>query len=385
MTDAAARGSGGDTAPDEHHADEGTAALPAATPPRVFAGGVLMGLANLVPGVSGGTMILALGLYDRFVSSIANLARLRIDAASLAFVVLLVSGAGVAVLGLATPAVWLVQEHRWLAYSLFIGMTLGGVPLLWKVVRPLDPRVAIGVLTGIGVMAMIAFGLQSTALAPTVPVLLAAGALAASSMILPGISGSYILLILGLYDIVVGSLRPAALRADLAGSLVIIVSVGVGAVVGIGLLANGLRWFLRRYERAAHALLLGLLLGSVLGLWPFQHPAWPDLAPESRLATVKAVVAGDSPESVRLATGVEIDAAEAERLRAAFGDRSSTELELMALRLEPYRPTLAQSGIALATGALGFLVTLALGGLGSRREDRPDPAAQGGSAPALPG
>lgn len=305
--------------PSHTDAPEGGAVRTPAAPTRVFAGGVFMGLANLVPGVSGGTMILALGLYDRFIGAVADIARLRLDARSLGFLVVLLTGAAVAVLGLATPAVWVVQEHRWLAYSLFIGMTLGGVPLLWGVVRPLDLRAAAGVLAGFGGMAVVAFGLQSTALSPTIPTLVLAGALAGSSMILPGISGSYILLILGLYDTIVGSVRPATLRAEPAASIVIIVAVGVGVVVGVGLLSNGLRWLLARHTRVSHAVLLGLLVGSVLGLWPFQRPAAP------------GPVAG---------------AAE-------------------IVRLERYRPTAGQAGIALVALASGLALTVALGRLGN--------------------
>lgn len=333
-----------------------------------------MGLANLVPGVSGGTMILALGLYDRFIESVADVARLRWNWKAVTFIAILVAGLAVAILGLATPAVWLVREHRWLAYSLFIGMTLGGVPLLWAIVRPLDGPVALSALAGFAAMAAIAFGLQSTALPPTVPVFVAAGALAASSMILPGVSGSYVLLILGLYDVVVGSVRPSALGADLAGSLAVVVPVGIGAVLGIGLLSNGLRWFLHRFERPSHAVLLGLLVGSVLGLWPFQGPAYPDLADEPRLDAVKALVAGEAPETVSAETGVALDAAEAARLVERYGERTSIELELMALDLDPYRPTLGQVLISLATLLFGFVLTLALGGMGKGRRSEPAPA-----------
>lgn len=333
-----------------------------------------MGLANLVPGVSGGTMILALGLYDRFIQSVADVARLRWNAKALTFIAILAVGLAVAVLGLATPAVWLVREHRWLAYSLFIGMTLGGVPLLWAIVRPLDGPVATSTLVGFAGMAAVAFGLQSTALPQTVPVFVAAGALAASSMILPGVSGSYVLLILGLYDVVIGSLRPAALSADLVGSLGVIIPVGIGAVIGIGLLSNGLRWFLHRFERPSHAVLLGLLVGSVLGLWPFQGPAWPDLADEPRLDAVKALVAGASVDEIAADTGVTFDDAEADRLLELYGDRSSMQLELMALDLDPYRPTPARVLIALATMVFGFVLTLALGGMGKGRRRKAGPA-----------
>lgn len=326
-----------------------------------------MGLANLVPGVSGGTMILALGLYDRFIQSVADVARLRWNAKAVTFIAILGVGLAVAVLGLATPAVWLVREHRWLAYSLFIGMTLGGVPLLWAIVRPLDGPVAAGIVIGFAGMAAVAFGLQSTALPQTVPVFVAAGALAASSMILPGVSGSYVLLILGLYDVTIGSLRPAALSADLVGSLGVIIPVGIGAAIGIGLLSNGLRWFLHRFERPSHAVLLGLLVGSVLGLWPFQGPAWPDLADEPRLDAVKVLVAGASVDEVAAETGVRFDDAEADRLLDLYGDRSSMQLELMALDLDPYRPTPVRVLIAVATLVFGFVLTLALGGMGKGR------------------
>lgn len=342
-------------------------AVPEATPPRVFAGGVLMGLANLVPGVSGGTMILALGLYDRFIESVADVARFRWNFKAISFLAILAVGLAVAILGLATPAVWLVREHRWLAYSLFIGMTLGGVPLLWAIVRPLNGAVAASALVGFAAMAAVAFGLQSTALPQSVPVFVGAGALAASSMILPGVSGSYVLLILGLYDVVVGSVRPSALSADFMGSLGVIIPVGVGAAVGIGLLANGLRWFLHRFERPSHAFLLGLLVGSVLGLWPFQGPAWPDLADEPRLDAVKALVAGASLDEIAAETGVTFDANEAARLSETFAGRESMELELMALDLDPYRPTVPRILISLATLAFGFVLTLALGGMGKGR------------------
>lgn len=337
-----------------------------ATPGRVVAGGVLMGLANLVPGVSGGTMILALGLYDRFIESVAEVARLRPTLRSVTFIGLLVAGLAVAIIGLATPAVWLVREHRWLAYSLFIGMTLGGVPLLWRIVRPLDVKTAVGTTAGIAVMAAVAFGLQATVLPSTALVLVLAGALAASSMILPGVSGSYILLILGLYDRVVGSVRPSALQADPMTSLAVIVPVGIGAVLGIGLLSNLLGALLERFERPSHAVLLGLLVGSVLGLWPFQGPVHPDLAVEARLDAVKEWVAG-APVTEAAATEVGLTLAEAQEVRDRYLGVGSMELELMALDLDVYRPTALQVAAAVVALVVGFVLTLLLGGLGRTR------------------
>lgn len=344
---------------------------PDATPSRVFAGGVLMGLANLVPGVSGGTMILALGLYDRFIEAVSNVARLRISRSTLVFLGVLGAGIVIAILGLATPAVWLVREHRPLAYSLFIGMTLGGVPMLWAIVRPLSAGVLLSALAGVALMALVAFGLQSTPLPPTGPVFIAAGALAASSMILPGISGSYILLILGLYDVVVGSVRPGVLRADSMAALAIVVPVGIGAALGIGLLSNLLRVVLKKYERRSHAVLLGLLVGSVLGLWPFQRPVHPDLADEARMAVVEDLVTGVSPSEAAARSNGAATPDEAAELQARYGDLTRGEVELMALDYASFRPTAGGVLLVLVVMSFGFAITLALGAGLPKRSPRP--------------
>ena len=107
-------------------------------------GGVLMGLANLVPGISGGTMLLAAGVYPGFITAIAEFTTLTLRLRS---IVLLATIAGTAVLGillLAGLMRTLVVEHRWVMYSVFIGLTLGGVPLVLKLVRRVSPSVLVG-------------------------------------------------------------------------------------------------------------------------------------------------------------------------------------------------------------------------------------------------
>jgi len=341
------------------------AALAPASVTRVVGGGFLMGLANLVPGVSGGTMILALGLYDRFIGAVAALTSLRWSRAMFVFLALLAIGLVASVLALSGPAVWLVTMHRWAAYSLFIGMTLGGVPLLWKVVRPLDAGTAACAGLGLAVMALVAFGLQNFTLPQTMVVFALIGALAASSMILPGISGSYILLIFGLYDVVISSLRPGTLMEDLAGSFAILVPFGIGVAIGIGALSNVLKVVLVRWERPAHAALLGLLLGSVLGLWPFRDAVHPELVTREGVQAVELLVQGETPEAIVAETGVEWSAARATELRAAYAGKTKGDLKLLALQLAPYSPTLGRIAAALGLFVLGFFLTRLLGGGGS--------------------
>jgi hypothetical protein len=186
-------------------------------------------------------------------------------------------------------------------------------------------------------------------------------------MILPGISGSYILLILGLYDVVIGSVRPGELRADPLGSLGIVVPVGIGAVLGVAVLSNVLKVVLERFTRVSHAVLLGLLIGSVLGLWPFQHAVHPALADEARLEAVVAMTAGSTPaQIVTSGQAGDLTEEEARELYTEYGDLAESELKLMALELETYPPDPARAGLAALAAVLGFLLTLALGG-GTRR------------------
>ncbi len=339
-----------------------------ASPVRVLAGGFLMGLANLVPGVSGGTMILAVGLYDRFIEAVAELTRLRPSRRTVAFLAVLLVGTVVAILGLATPAVWLVTSHRWIAYSLFVGMALGGVPALAGFAKAPGVATVVQILAGIAIMAVVAFGMSNSALPHTWVVFLVIGAAAASSMILPGISGSYILLIFGLYDVVVGSIRPSALREDWQASVAILVPVLVGVVVGIGLLSNVLKLLLHRFERGTHCVLLGLLLGSVLGLWPFQEAAHPSLATKAGVEAVLLLQEGSSVEAVEEETGVALTDEEAGELRARYAELGKGELKLLGLQLDRYPPSVGNVAIALLVLAGGFLITRKIGGSESARQ-----------------
>jgi uncharacterized membrane protein len=258
--------------------------------------------------------------------------------------------------------VWLVTEHRWIAYSLFIGMTLGGVPELWQVVRPLGIKEIVPAAIALALMVAFAWGMSGTALPQNFLVFIVVGAIAASSMILPGISGSYILLIFGLYDVVVGSIRPSALLADGGGSLSILLPIGIGAAIGIGGLANVLKVLLARYERPTHAALMGLLLGSVLGLWPFQDSVHPDLSPKPRLKAVQLVLEETPLAEVEVETGVVLTELEAADLSRRYAGMGRGDLKLAALKLERYTPSYQRIGLALALFAAGLCATRKLGG-----------------------
>jgi putative membrane protein len=274
----------------EHgHAISESEALPIPTlVMRGSVGGVLMGLANLVPGISGGTMLLAAGVYPTFISSIAELTTLRIKARPIIALGTIAGSAAVAILLLAGLMKTLVVEQRWIMYSLFIGLTLGGVPLVWRLARPASPGLWIGAAMSFGLMVLMGLGATGNGSDEASYVLLFLSGLAgASAMILPGVSGGYLLLLLGQYEPILGAvdmLKLGLLGSDTTGfdlnivleAMRVVVPVGIGVAVGVVGVSNLLRWLLDRFEKPTLGILLGLLLGSVVGLYPFQRPVAPE-------------------------------------------------------------------------------------------------------------
>ncbi len=254
--------------------------------PRAVIGGVLMGLANLVPGISGGTMLLAAGVYPRFISAIAEITTFEFKPRSLVLLGTVAGAAALAILLLAGLMRSLVIEQRFVMYSIFIGLTLGGLPLVWRLAKPVTPAVFIGAGGSFLFMIAMQMGLGAGNSGDEVSgvFLFLSGLAGASAMILPGVSGGYLLLLLGQYEVILGSID--TLKQGLLGgpdfdllmdAMTVVVPVGIGVVAGIIGVSNLLRWLLDRYAKATLGALLGLLLGAVIGLWPFQQPVEPEI------------------------------------------------------------------------------------------------------------
>jgi len=252
---------------------------------RSIFGGFLMGLANLVPGISGGTMLLASGIYPAFIDALADLSRFRFRVRSIIVMSAVVASAGIGILLLAGTLKELVVHQRWVMYSIFIGLTLGGVPIVWKLARPASPVLVGSALLSFFAMVILAI-LQSNGIvgqsSSNVLMLFIAGLAGASAMILPGLSGGYLLLLLGQYVPILGAidqfkdaLSSRDLGAAVSPGLSVLLPVGLGVVAGVLLVGNLLEWLLRKYQKATLGMLLGLLLGSTAGLWPFQEGVQP--------------------------------------------------------------------------------------------------------------
>lgn len=266
-------------------APSGAAGAPACAPIllalRSAVGGVLMGLANLVPGISGGTMLVAAGIYTRFINAIAELTMLRFRFRSILVLGSVVIAAFAVISLLAGRMADIVTARPMVMFSVFIGLTLGGVPVLKQMLgRGTRPAWVAGVVTfaAMGALAYVqSFRAPSGNLNEGFVFMLVAGVVAAAAMILPGVSGGYMFLLLGVYVPILRAIEQLtdALRArDMAAIsdplLTVVVPVAIGVIIGVIAVSNALRWLLARHRKATLGALMGLLIGAVIGLWPFQ-------------------------------------------------------------------------------------------------------------------
>lgn len=251
--------------------------------------GVFMGFANLVPGISAGAVMLATGIFRLFLNAMSDLATFRPAMRSLVLLGFLGFGWVSAVLLGAGVVKGLVLEHRWIMYSVFIGLTLGGVPLVWTPVskgeRAQSPYwigavIGLGIMGGLGVVQMLGLGTHAGTHS-AMWLLFVGGVLAAGATVLPGGSGTFVLLLMGLYVPLLGSVsgfKDALAARDLSAGIAQAWVLGPFALgMGLGLISVSLvmKWTLAKFPTATFGVLLGLLLGSVVGLWPFQEGRAP--------------------------------------------------------------------------------------------------------------
>ena len=243
-----------------------------------------MGLANLVPGLSGGTMLLAVGIYPRCIEAIAKVTTLRFDREAVGLLSAVSVSAGLVVLLLAGTMKGLVLEHRWVMYSIFLGSTLGGVPVLWKLIGRPGLRSWLGALAGLAPMLATALAGSgaNAAQPPQIPILFLAGLGAFAAMLLPGLSGSYLLVLSGQYGPVLGAVDgiKAALvggggaqAPTVAASVLVLAPFAAGCLAALVGVSSLIRFLLHRHRPPMLGFLLGLLAGAVLGLWPFANDA----------------------------------------------------------------------------------------------------------------
>ncbi|MCB0794689.1 MAG: DUF368 domain-containing protein [Flavobacteriales bacterium] len=241
---------------------------------KLFLKGMAMGAADVVPGVSGGTIAFISGIYEELLGSIRNvgpdtvkvLLKDGVKAAWIQvngnFLATLVAGIITSVLLLVRPITWLLEHQPVLIWSFFFGLIVASVWLAGKLVKRWSIGPFIGALIGAG--AAFYVGVAQAGTGPeSLLFYFFAGALAICAMILPGISGSFILLLLGAYGPVMTAIK--------GFDLVIIGLFGLGCVVGLLSFSRVLKWMFERHHDLTVATLTGFLLGSLYIVWPWKQ------------------------------------------------------------------------------------------------------------------
>lgn len=231
--------------------------------------GFMMGTSDLIPGISGGTIAVLLGIYDELISSINKLFS-RDWAKQLGFLVPLGIGMGAALKLLSDLMDFLLKNHTEPTYFLFLGLIIGIIPFLFKeadVKSTFQTKQYVLLIVGIILIASLTpfknpdQGNAIAELSPSTYVLLFIGGfLASAAMILPGISGSMVFLILGLYPTVIGALK------DLQFDRIAV--IGLGVVIGIVLMSKVIHYFLKHYRTSTYALIIGAVIGSIVVVFP---------------------------------------------------------------------------------------------------------------------
>ena len=233
-----------------------------------------MGAADVVPGVSGGTIAFITGIYQELINSIksVNLSSLKLlfsgkikdfwKAINANFLFSVITGIGISVLSLAKLMKYLLDHQPILIWSFFFGLVVASAIYVAKDIKAWKAGTIISLLAGISVAYTI------TVITPAEAhtgygFIFISGAIAICAMILPGISGSFILLLLGMYKFILGALSDF--------NFPVIIVFLAGAAIGIVSFSNILSWLLKRYYNLTIAILSGFMIGSLNKVWPWKE------------------------------------------------------------------------------------------------------------------
>ncbi|MCO4814547.1 MAG: DUF368 domain-containing protein [Flavobacteriales bacterium] len=235
--------------------------------------GMAMGAADVVPGVSGGTIAFISGIYEELISTIdsINLSALRTlfqeglkpfwKQINGTFLVFLFTGILFSIALLSSIVIGLLGSHPILVWSFFLGLIIASIWLVGKSITKWDFKTIFGLLVGTGVALWIS-SIQTVASVDANWYIILSGAIAICAMILPGISGSFILILLGSYHTVYGAIKEM--------NFVIIGLFGLGCIVGLLSFSKVLKYLFAEFKNVTIAILTGFMVGSIYKVWPWK-------------------------------------------------------------------------------------------------------------------
>ncbi|MCX4269735.1 MAG: DUF368 domain-containing protein [Lachnospiraceae bacterium] len=253
--------------------------------------GILIGVANVIPGVSGGTMAVSLGIYDKIISSVTGI--IRHFKESMVFLLQLFIGMGIGIVGFAYAIEFLFEKYPFPTAMAFIGLIIGGIPMMLDALQ-LDLRRThrkAGIGHGIAFLLLfvlaVALPLMGTKTEAdlhtvgigTVVILFFIGMITSATMVVPGVSGSMVLLILGYYNSIISEITGflnSVKALDMAGighGFAVLMPFGIGVIVGIAVIAKLIEWLFAHYRALTYSAILGLVAASPFAIFINQYKA----------------------------------------------------------------------------------------------------------------
>jgi len=251
----------------------------------LFVKGLFMGGADIIPGVSGGTIALIAGIYEKLLAAIKSVdmnffkKALRFDIKGavaevhIRFLAILFSGVAIAIISLSRLMNFLLKNHQEPTFSLFYGLIAASIFVVGKQVKWKTSEY-ISITFGI-IAAYLIVGLIPVSTPNELWFIFFSGVIGICAMILPGISGAFILLILGKYEFITGTLKAPFSLNEITGisNLIIIAVFCLGCATGLAGFSRFLNWLLSRWHNITLAFLTGLMAGSMRRIWPWKGEA----------------------------------------------------------------------------------------------------------------
>ena len=237
---------------------------------KLIVKGFIIGIANIIPGVSGGTLALLLGVYEKILNVINTL--FKNFKKNVSFILFLGIGLVVAILIGSVGVKAALENYKIITTLFFIGLIAGGIPLLYKKVDgKMNFKNIIIFLIVLLVMSLIIF-LEGKKVSIETPnifnyfELIIVGIIAAATMVIPGVSGSMVLMTIGYYDMIISCIANIMDFSNIMHNIQILLPFGIGCIIGILFIAKVLSWLLSRFETQTYFAIFGFIVASFVGM-----------------------------------------------------------------------------------------------------------------------
>lgn len=236
--------------------------------------GFILGIANVIPGVSGGTLAITMGIYERLIDCISHF--FKNIKKNLTFIIPIGIGAVLAVLIMSKLVTASLENFPFATTLFFIGLIVGGVPMIAGNVKKekINPINIIVFLLTFGLIMFMTFGPNgsnninlSNVNIGMMLILLLVGVVAAATMVIPGVSGSFVLMLLGFYEPIIGTISNLTNFSELGNNLLILCPFGIGVLIGFVLVAKLIEFLLARFRITTYYGILGFVISSIVGLF----------------------------------------------------------------------------------------------------------------------